>query len=197
MITNPSVGIIQPFAVTSYAFNYQVFGYTGVAWSGSPAGQMIGGTGGYSDGYAGNARIPATFTDGTTNTILFAEKYAKCLTSNRPPINGPGTERGALWAWWDTGWVYYPRFGWQTVEHRAARRRSSRCDRLLHGIDQPVRRGSRLDQPLRHERRPGRRQRPRPSSINPQTWWDLCTPTDGRSQPRRRGRTLMKRTPPA
>ena len=108
-ITNPSVGIFEPFAVTSYAFNYQVFAQYGIESWVTPAGQYID----YSDGYQGYSSI-ATLTDGTSNTILFTEKYARCLTSSQAPTFGPGTERGALWAWWDTGWVYYPRVGWQT-----------------------------------------------------------------------------------
>ena len=106
-ITNPSVGIVQPFAVGTYAFNFQVFG------AGSSAYQYHLQTD-YPDGFKGKATIPATFTDGTSNTVLFAEKYARCLTSSQAPIYGPGTERGNLWAWWHTGFVYYPRFGWQT-----------------------------------------------------------------------------------
>src|SRR5262249_38836733 len=46
-IVDPSVGIHDPFAVGCYAFNYQVFGYTGVPLLGqAPAGQLIGGPGG-------------------------------------------------------------------------------------------------------------------------------------------------------
>jgi prepilin-type N-terminal cleavage/methylation domain-containing protein len=107
-ITNPSVGIIRPFAVSSYAFNFQVF-----AFGGTSTQQYHEGTD-YPNGFLGKPRLPATFTDGTANTVLFAEKYARCLTSSQPPISGPGTERGCLWAWWDTGFVYYPRYGWQT-----------------------------------------------------------------------------------
>ncbi|MGL6075350.1 MAG: DUF1559 domain-containing protein [Fimbriiglobus sp.] len=107
-ITNPSVGIIQPFAVSTYAFNFQVF-----AVGGSSTTQFHQNTD-YPDGFRGKAKVSATFSDGTSNTILFAEKYARCLTSSSPPINGPGTERGCLWAWWNTGFVYYPRFAWST-----------------------------------------------------------------------------------
>ncbi len=59
-----------------YAANYQVFGNPD---SGS---------------WDGGARIPATFTDGTSNTILFAEKYALCASS------------GALWGHgsWENNW---------------------------------------------------------------------------------------------
>jgi prepilin-type N-terminal cleavage/methylation domain-containing protein len=122
LLMAPVVGTAKPFAVTSYAFNYQVFAYHGTpvreigprVWVDaavpptSPP-QLID----YPHGSRGNARIP-TLSDGTSNTIVFTEKYARCLTSSRPPVNGPGTERGSLWAWWDSDWVYYPRVGWQT-----------------------------------------------------------------------------------
>jgi prepilin-type N-terminal cleavage/methylation domain-containing protein len=57
---------------TSYGANAQVFGTTSAPPSPGPL-QL--------DGYGvwgGIARIPATFQDGTSNTILFAEKYARC-----------------------------------------------------------------------------------------------------------------------
>src|SRR5438876_260969 len=48
----------------TYACNFQVFGSVNVSAQ-------------ISDWY-GAGRIPATFQDGTSNTILFAEKYAQC-----------------------------------------------------------------------------------------------------------------------
>lgn len=57
----------------SYAGNFPVFAY-----------------GSYGN-WMGHARIPATITDGTSNTILYAEKYAGC-----------GKSGGNIWAWgWD------------------------------------------------------------------------------------------------
>jgi len=90
VITNPSVGINDPFAVGTYAFNFQVFAYL-------PAGgigiQYMENTDYLSDSYAtgmkGNSAIPRTFIDGTSNTILFTEKYARCFTSAQAPTNGP------------------------------------------------------------------------------------------------------------
>jgi prepilin-type N-terminal cleavage/methylation domain-containing protein len=62
----------------TYAANLQVFG--------NPKG------GGYRY-WNGQARLPATIPDGTSNTILYAEKYAGC---------GPGKPDGNIWAWgWD------------------------------------------------------------------------------------------------
>jgi prepilin-type N-terminal cleavage/methylation domain-containing protein/prepilin-type processing-associated H-X9-DG protein len=67
------------WAFGCYAANYQVFGNPDAgpgAWD-------------------GGARIPSTFTDGTSNTIVFAEKYALC---------GPS---GALWGHgsWENNWI--------------------------------------------------------------------------------------------
>jgi prepilin-type N-terminal cleavage/methylation domain-containing protein len=185
LITNPSVGIHRPFAVTSYAFNYQVFGWSGQEAVGlPPAGQIIGpwGSPGYPDGYNGRASF-ATLTDGLSNTILFAEKYARCLTSRNPPINGPGTERGSLWAWWDTGWVYYPRFAWQTWWNTGAGPASkfqvkplpflganSRCDGARASTPHEVMNVVIGDGSVRALS----------ANISGQTWWDLCTPTDGK-----------------
>jgi len=40
----------------------------------------------------GQPRIPATFTDGTSNTVLFAEKYAAC-----GPMSGGAPSGGDIW----------------------------------------------------------------------------------------------------
>jgi prepilin-type N-terminal cleavage/methylation domain-containing protein len=53
------------WAYGCYAANYQVFGNPGAGDFPNP--NMDGGS-----------RIPTTFTDGTSNTIIFAEKYALC-----------------------------------------------------------------------------------------------------------------------
>jgi prepilin-type N-terminal cleavage/methylation domain-containing protein len=65
------------WAYGTYAANYQVFG--------DPDHQ----------GWDGNARIPATFQDGTSQTIVFAEKYAQCASA------------GALWGHgsWENNWL--------------------------------------------------------------------------------------------
>jgi prepilin-type N-terminal cleavage/methylation domain-containing protein len=190
VITNPSVGIHDPFAVGCYAFNYQVFAFTGTPLLGvAPPLQLVGpgftaGTYGDPSGeYQGKARIPSTLTDGTSNTILYAEKYARCLTSSRPPINGPGTERGCLWAWWDSGWVYYPRFAWQTWWGTGAGPASkfqvrptpflganSQCDGARASTSHQVMQVVLGDGSVRSLA----------ASIDAQLWWDLCTPQDGK-----------------
>jgi len=67
-------------ALTSYASNAQVFGITDSA--------------GVLTNWEGNASIPRTFADGTSNTIVFAEMLGYC---GRFTSGGDG---GHAWAWW-------------------------------------------------------------------------------------------------
>jgi hypothetical protein len=189
LLTNPGVGINAPFAVGCYAFNFQVFGYTGSAetlLSPTSPPQLIGGPGGYfgtpspydpTSGTGGNASIPKTFQDGTTVTILFAEKYSRCSTT---PASG--TERGTLWAWWHTGYVYSPRFAWQSAWGTGAGPASkflvrptpftgadSQCDGARastshNNINVVMADGS---------------VRSLSAGLDATTWWLLCLPADG------------------
>ena len=124
--------------------------------------------------------------DGTSNTILFAEKFAKCLTSSSAPIYGPGTERGCLWAWWDSGYVYYPRFGWQTWWNTGAGPASkfqvrpipftganSVCDGARASTSH-----QNIDVVLGDAS-----VRSLSGSMSGNAWWLLCLPSDGRVLP--------------
>ncbi|HYH65128.1 MAG TPA: DUF1559 domain-containing protein [Urbifossiella sp.] len=186
-ITNPSVGINAPFAVGCYAFNFQVFG--GIpGGNGRPSpvyGSSVGDGTDYSNsgsGWLGRAAIPRTFTDGTTNTILFTEKYAVCLTSSSPPISGPGTERGCLWAWWHEGFVYYPRVGWSTwwgtgegaaskfqVQPNPFQGASSKCDGARASTSHLTMQVVLGDASVRGLS----------PNMDGTTWWRLMTPCDG------------------
>jgi prepilin-type N-terminal cleavage/methylation domain-containing protein len=179
LLTNPSVGINAPFAMTSYAFNFQVFAFNAGTTYNNPPTQFID----YSNGYKGFMTV-ATVPDGASNTIFFAEKYARCLTSSSPPINGPGTERGSLWAWWDPGWVYYPRFAWQTWWLTGAGPASkfqvnptpwvgsaSKCDGARASTPHQAMNVLLGDGSVRQLS----------GNIDGQTWWDLCTPADGKA----------------
>jgi prepilin-type N-terminal cleavage/methylation domain-containing protein len=66
----------------SYAGNFQVFGGESNQNT-APNGSN------FETVWDGQAVIPATFTDGQSNTILFAEKYARC--------NGTGDPGGTWW----------------------------------------------------------------------------------------------------
>ena len=47
--------------------------------------------------WLGVAKLPGTFTDGTSNTILFTEKYAQCNEALSPSTNWNGS-------YWNYGW---------------------------------------------------------------------------------------------
>ena len=81
------------WAFGNYAANYQVFGN----WH-------VGDNPGNKQGVA---RIPATFSDGTSNTIMFAEKYGRCGN------DGHGNNLGSLWAHgdWAPPWMAMFNYG--------------------------------------------------------------------------------------
>jgi prepilin-type N-terminal cleavage/methylation domain-containing protein len=89
--SDPNYGTGQAWsggwAFNSYEANYQVFGN----W---PAGDN-------GSNKAGTAKIPATFTDGTSNTIMWAEKWSKCGNDTH------GNGLGNLWAHgdWAHSWM--------------------------------------------------------------------------------------------
>jgi prepilin-type N-terminal cleavage/methylation domain-containing protein len=79
-IGQPTIGSAgKPAAATSYAANGLVYG-------------AVNSTTGLADQNGGEAyaRIPATFQDGTSNTILFTEKYGYCAVSN-------ANNTGSMW----------------------------------------------------------------------------------------------------
>jgi prepilin-type N-terminal cleavage/methylation domain-containing protein len=71
-------------AGSSYAANAQVFGASGGANT-TPPFLVIS--------PMGNGSIPATFVDGTSNTVVFAEKYGMCVYPSLSPTGG-----GNWWA---------------------------------------------------------------------------------------------------
>jgi prepilin-type N-terminal cleavage/methylation domain-containing protein len=79
-------------SLTSYAANAQVFALTTVT------GQVTSGPFPY-DLWDGQAKMPAQFTDGTSNTIMFAERYGQCgyYQNNTSYPAGSG---GSVWNWW-------------------------------------------------------------------------------------------------
>ena len=84
--SDPSMANGQPSGMTtqggsSYACNFFAFG----------AGSTIAPYTGWS--WFGTNRIPTNFTDGTSNTVVFTEKYARC---EYPPAKATGG--GNMWA---------------------------------------------------------------------------------------------------
>jgi len=146
----PAGGVLSTgSAVASYAGNFRVFGVGGgLTWEGI-------------------ARLPATFPDGTSATILFAEKYAQC--------NAEGT----LWARIDTD-VWQPAFGVFLIgppsmfQEQPNPFASATCDprraATAHpgGIQVCLADGS---------------VRSLSPTMSPETWWAACTPADGEVLP--------------
>jgi hypothetical protein len=52
----------------------------------------------------GRPRLGSTFRDGTSNTIVFAEKYARCV------LNSPSYNGGSYWAYWNAFNLSTPKF---------------------------------------------------------------------------------------
>jgi prepilin-type N-terminal cleavage/methylation domain-containing protein len=75
----------------SYAGNYMVFGkfsYQFDAKSGLNLPVFPNpGQNNFETVWDGRAKIPSSFPDGTSNTIVFAEKYARCETGGPPSLN--------------------------------------------------------------------------------------------------------------
>jgi prepilin-type N-terminal cleavage/methylation domain-containing protein/prepilin-type processing-associated H-X9-DG protein len=78
-----NVGLFTPVAKTNYGANAQVF-----ATCGGPPNYTCTGT-------PGQPRIQSTFQDGTSNTILFTEKYGQCEA--KTSLNGGATYSGSAW----------------------------------------------------------------------------------------------------
>jgi len=132
-------------AVASYAGNFRVFGLGGPHdWQGA-------------------ARIPATFPDGTSSTLLFAEKYARCNTE------------GTLWGRVDTD-PWQPAFGVfvtgsaSKFQYLPTPYTSNVCDAKRAATAHPG--GMRVcyaDGSVRSIS----------STIDAATWWAACTPDGG------------------
>jgi prepilin-type N-terminal cleavage/methylation domain-containing protein len=89
------------WAPSSYAGNFLVFGQVDRDFN--PV------------GYQGGSRLPASFPDGTSNTILFTERYAVCVS------NALALPRACLWDWWEgmsviPGHDYYPMIALKTID---------------------------------------------------------------------------------
>jgi prepilin-type N-terminal cleavage/methylation domain-containing protein len=144
----PAGGVLSSgSAVASYAGNFRVFG--------------VGAGGGLT--WQGVAQLSATFADGTSATILFAEKYAQCNTA--------GTQWGRIdtdeWQPTFAAFLTGPPSMFQERPNPFA---SAACDprraATAHpgGIQVCLADGS---------------VRSLSPAISPETWWAACTPADG------------------
>ncbi len=150
----------QEWGAGCYAGNAQVFA-------------QVDGRGVFTDGN-GKARFPGSFSDGTSNTITFAEKYARCTNYAVP-------EGGSFWAYSELGhgvqplhaafevsWTFYSigpasRFLIRPTPHnsdcdpfRASTAHSAMLVVLADGSVRSVSDG-----------------------VSGETWWAACTPRGG------------------
>jgi hypothetical protein len=160
-----TIGPGAPWGMSSYACNAQVF--TQVTSNG-----VLVDTQNY-------ARIPASFPDGTSSTILFAEKYAQCTNTNYP-------KGGNLWAYWITSgpvYPYHPGFAvsWNGYSIGPASKFLLRPSPHLGNCD-PTRAASPHSAGIHACMADGSVQF-LSSGISPFTWWYLCTPAGGETIP--------------
>jgi prepilin-type N-terminal cleavage/methylation domain-containing protein len=164
----PAGGVVEvqgvPFGASSYAANAQVFGTVDANGNLQNTAPSAGGL----PNWYGAARIPASFPDGTSNTILFAEKYAQCNTG------------GNAWGYF-AGAPFSPSFANSTFggsavgpaskfEVRPTPFLSPACDVSRassgHTGGLQVCLGDASVRLL-------------PAGISPATWWAACTPAGG------------------
>ncbi|MBN9524309.1 DUF1559 domain-containing protein [bacterium] len=123
----------------------------------------------------GQARLPASFPDGTSNTILATEKYAQCFNGNYPA-------GGSYWAYYFTGTSlqpYHPGFAvsWNGYSIGPASKFQVRPRPYNGGCD-PT---------MASSPHPGGIQvalgdgsvRFLSAGVSVYTWWYLCTPAGG------------------
>jgi prepilin-type N-terminal cleavage/methylation domain-containing protein len=146
-------------------------------------------------------RMPATFPDGTSNTILFAEKYSRCtsavLVQSRGVVPGTG---GSLWAYWSITNIlpgtlpdYYPLapfFAHDLLTQLGYSYPNGIGPASIFQV-QPNPWASQCDPNRASSPHPGGMQaaladgsvRSLAAGMSPQTWWDVCTPDGGEVLP--------------
>jgi prepilin-type N-terminal cleavage/methylation domain-containing protein len=167
-------GTIGPndWAFGCYGANYQVFG--------KPSGGDD-----YRLNVGGTPRIPSTFADGTSNTILFGEKYARCH------------DTGSLWAYgaWNMAWMPTFAYGSPTPPPNGTAYSSGYQPGDGPGIVGPASKFQVQPQPYETVCNPALAQGGHTAGMNvcmgdgrvlflsesiaPLTWWYLLTPNGG------------------
>jgi prepilin-type N-terminal cleavage/methylation domain-containing protein len=155
-------------SIGSYAGNFQVFGLTPPPYGSTSDDIPI------VKNWMGSPRMPASFPDGTSNTILIAEKYGGCGVW--------GSQCGGnIWARWDGLDPWQPMFGGFTTDALSNMFQvqptpfdSTTCIHTVaqsgHTAGMNVGMG---DGSVRFL----------PQSLNPNTWWTAVLPNDGSAMP--------------
>jgi hypothetical protein len=138
--SRPDKGVYQDWLATAnYAANFLVFGDVRTRT------------------LQGRTRFPASFTDGTSNTIMFAERYQVCR--DQPCAWGyPGTY------YWAPMFAFYSQGKFQ-IHPTAAECDPARAQGV-HAAGLPVGMGDGSVRILTQK-------------VSPQTWWYACTPSGG------------------
>jgi prepilin-type processing-associated H-X9-DG protein len=138
--SGPESGVYKNFLATSnYAANFLAFG--------DPAKKTLD----------GKNRYPASFTDGTSNTIMFTERYQMCKDS---PC-----------AWGYAGTYYWtPMYGYYSEGKFQVTPKAADCDPALAQSPHPggINVGM-ADASVRFLQQ----------TVSPQTWWHATTPAGG------------------
>jgi prepilin-type N-terminal cleavage/methylation domain-containing protein len=152
-------------SLTSYAANAQVFAIV------NPADGSL-------QDWQGYGRIPATFADGTSNTIMFGEKLGVCGYYQNSTSNPPGSG-GAVWNWWgyDTAQPAFA-ISWSLGASTGPASKfqiqptpfTTNCNVWLASTSHTAAMQACLGDAS---------VRPITSGVSPQTWWAACTAAAG------------------
>jgi prepilin-type N-terminal cleavage/methylation domain-containing protein len=163
-----------------FAANAQVFGVV------SPTGSLQATGVGF--GPNGVARIPNTFADGTSNTILFTEKYAQCNLTLAPATvwNGTYWDYGDWCRQGNTGGKWYLGCPWFASDYYGTYPNAIGLTSLFQVTPTPWK-GSACTPYLAQAPRAGgiltllgdASVRLVNSGVSATTWWNACTPDDG------------------
>jgi prepilin-type N-terminal cleavage/methylation domain-containing protein/prepilin-type processing-associated H-X9-DG protein len=147
------------WGASCYASNYAVFGGRYDA-NGNP------------NRWQGAAVIPDSFPDGTSTTILFAEKYAVCL-SGSPRHSYKG---GSLWAWPNADATFSPTFAsFNNGPASLFQTRPTNDEIHMESLCDPSRASTAHSGGMQVCMADGS-VRLLAATIGPNLWWALCTP---------------------
>jgi prepilin-type N-terminal cleavage/methylation domain-containing protein len=169
--TNGTSAYAAPWAVTSYASNAQVFGATDIN--------------GIFQNWDGGRKIE-TIQDGSSNTILFAEKYANCNTGSSN-LWGVQWGNGSDQNWWPL--FMFDAYNWPASAGLYVGPRTDAFSGMFQVQPNPF--VTACNPFVASTPHTGGMQvglgdgsvRTLAANINPYTWWLACYPSDGQVLP--------------